>query len=256
MNSEYVFYMGEANGAKVPHRQFNRCFPFTVIVYVCKGCYHCEIDGKAVDAKQGETLIVPPYKYHHIWMNESGCLNWAHITMSVNGHELTAESIIPYKLTGDISIKAGEYLKKLVFANESDDSKLKTVKIQKYIASLYDIILSAGTESKTSKKLADIKTIMEKCPGEKYTVEYFAQLAGTSVRSFENHFKKEYGITPIKYLNDCKIKYATYLLASGKKVVEVAEITGYYDAYHFSKQFKKIIGIPPSEYARTHTIDV
>ena len=38
------------------------------------------------------------------------------------------------------------------------------------------------------------------------------------------------------------------------RVCEVAEQTGYYDAYHFSRQFKKIIGVSPSAYAKTHTI--
>ncbi len=256
MNSEYVFHLGEAYVKKVPHKQFDRCFPFTVMVYVCKGKYHCRINEKDIVINEGETLIVSPNRYHHIWMDEGGVLNWAHITLSVNGKELTDGYDIPDKITGDISKKAGEYLAKLSSANENKDENRKAALTQKYIAGLYDIILSVSTKLKTAKRLDKIKTLIEKRPGDKYTAKYLAELAGISVRNLENQFKTEYGITPLKYLNECRIKYAAFLLASGKKVCETAEMTGYYDAYHFSKQFKKIMGISPSEYAKTHTVDV
>ena len=255
MNSEYVFHLGEAYGEKVPHKQFDRCFPFTVMVYVCRGKYHCRINEKDIVINEGETLIVPPNRYHHIWMDEGGVLNWAHITLSVNGKELTDGYDIPNKITGDISKRAGEYLEKLSGAALISDENRKGALTQHYISGLYDIILSVSAKHKTSKKLDSIKALLEKEPGVKYTVNELASIAGISVRSFENQFKKEYGITPIRYLNECKIKYAAYLLASGKRVNEVSELTGFYDAYHFSRQFKKIMGVSPSEYAKTHTVD-
>ncbi len=255
MNSEYVFHLGETAAEKTPHKQFDRCFPFTVMVYVCKGKYHCRINEKNIDINEGETLIVPPNIYHHIWMDDCGTLNWAHITLSANGKELTDGYDIPCKITGLISKRAGEYLEKLSLAALIKDENRKSALMQHYISGLYDIILSVSVKHKGTKKLDGIKTLMEKQPWADYTIASLAKVAGISVRSLENNFKKEYGITPIKYLCKCKIKYASFLLASGRKVTETAELTGYYDAYHFSKQFKKIMGVSPSEYARTHTID-
>lgn len=256
MNSEFFYHLGEAAAEKTPHKQFDRCFPFTVMVYVIKGHYRCRINEKNIDVSEGETLIVPPNTYHHIWMDDCGTLNWAHITLSVNDRELTDSYDIPNKITGEISRRSGEYLAKLYYANGNKDENRKAVQLQQYISGLYDIILSVSTQHKTEKKLDGIKTLIEKRPWDNYTVKDLAGIAGISVRSLENNFKKEYGITPFRYLNECRIKYAAFLLASGRKVNETAEQTGFYDAYHFSKQFKKIMGVSPSEYAGTHTVDV
>ena len=44
------------------------------------------------------------------------------------------------------------------------------------------------------------------------------------------------------------MKIAKYLLQGGDKVYEVAEKLGFYDAYHFSKVFKKHFNKSPSEF--------
>lgn len=60
-------------------------------------------------------------------------------------------------------------------------------------------------------------------------------------------FKKELGISPTKFLNQCKIYQTCRLLREdGLSVKECAVRLGFYDEFHFSKTFKKVMGIPPS----------
>lgn len=52
-----------------------------------------------------------------------------------------------------------------------------------------------------------------------------------------------------EYINSCKIKESKKLLEEGNlKVYEIAEMLGFESAFYFSKVFKKLEGIAPTEY--------
>lgn len=63
-------------------------------------------------------------------------------------------------------------------------------------------------------------------------------------------FKQEIGISPGVYRINKKLEKARELLTSKQyKVYQVAEMLGYPDAYSFSKQFSRFVGISPKDYA-------
>jgi len=60
-------------------------------------------------------------------------------------------------------------------------------------------------------------------------------------------FKKELNSTPTQQVHRAKIFRAyTCLTHDGLSVKETADKLGFYDEFHFSKIFKRIIGLPPS----------
>jgi len=81
--------------------------------------------------------------------------------------------------------------------------------------------------------------------------EIAARLSYGSVQYFSRQFKKEMGMSPIKYRDVIRIDKAKSLLTSELfNVTEVAEELGFCDIYHFSKEFKKYTGISPLEYKK------
>jgi len=60
-------------------------------------------------------------------------------------------------------------------------------------------------------------------------------------------FKRELGVTPVEFLNRLRVEKATVLLRSGTSVKDAAEAVGFSDAFYFSKVFKRIRGVSPSE---------
>jgi AraC-like DNA-binding protein len=65
-------------------------------------------------------------------------------------------------------------------------------------------------------------------------------------------FKRFADETPLKLLTRLKMTRAAELLGKGDLLVkQVAEQTGYADAYHFSRVFKRVYGIPPETFIRT-----
>lgn len=65
-------------------------------------------------------------------------------------------------------------------------------------------------------------------------------------------FKKAYGVTPMKYRENCRMEYARKLLESGDLPTrKIAEKLGYFDEIYFSRVFKKCFGITPATYRKT-----
>ena len=66
---------------------------------------------------------------------------------------------------------------------------------------------------------------------------------------FRKIFKKEYGISPQRYIITLRIQNAVGLISTGYySLKDVAYMSGYNDYKYFSVEFKKEMGISPSEY--------
>ena len=64
-------------------------------------------------------------------------------------------------------------------------------------------------------------------------------------------FKKNLGMTATEYFYREKLRYATELMENtGLNLTEIADFLGFCDVFHFSRLFKKYIGVSPSEYKK------
>lgn len=62
-------------------------------------------------------------------------------------------------------------------------------------------------------------------------------------------FKKNMGISVMNYYKKIKIERSkTLLLSSNKSIMEISTLLGFCDQCHFTKIFKNIVGITPTEY--------
>ncbi|MBE6572545.1 MAG: helix-turn-helix transcriptional regulator [Ruminococcaceae bacterium] len=94
-----------------------------------------------------------------------------------------------------------------------------------------------------------IDLIHEKYSSDHLTVSKLAQACDISPEYFRMLFRRNFGISPIKYINDLKLTRAKELLLSGMySVATAAEMAGYSDISYFSREFRKNVGVPPSEY--------
>lgn len=94
--------------------------------------------------------------------------------------------------------------------------------------------------------------ILENYADPNITNDYLASLCSISTVYFRRCFEAVFGVSPIRYLHDCRTKKAKDILGSDFESIEqVAESVGYNSVYHFSKMFKTYTGMSPSEYARS-----
>jgi AraC-like DNA-binding protein len=72
-----------------------------------------------------------------------------------------------------------------------------------------------------------------------------------SARSFHQHFKAVTGTTPLQFQKDLRLIAARALLAGERQSVsEAAYAVGYESPTHFSRDFRRRFGRPPSRDAR------
>ncbi len=123
--------------------------------------------------------------------------------------------------------------------------------------SLYDIVIRMIAEndrgyhpSKNSEKLAPaLEAIKERFADNSLTVAELASLCGMSEVYFRKLFEAQFNLSPKDYLIRMRMKYAKSLLASGQFTVsKIAELCGYAEPCHFSREFSKFFGVAPSRY--------
>ena len=89
---------------------------------------------------------------------------------------------------------------------------------------------------------------MESNFSESITLDDLSKLSGLNKYTLLRNFTKQRGITPYQYLETIRISEAKKLLERGADPLAAAMQTGFADQSHFTKFFKKLIGLTPKQY--------
>lgn len=99
--------------------------------------------------------------------------------------------------------------------------------------------------------LEHIHSLMQARAHEQLDLDTLAEAANLSKFHFIKKYKELTGTTPINHFIHLKIERACHLLdVTTTSINEISFAVGYEDAYYFSRIFKKIMGISPSQYRR------
>ena len=100
-----------------------------------------------------------------------------------------------------------------------------------------------------NKRIAIIHEYLMNNYREEIDLKRLAALVNLAEGSLCRFFKMNMGMTVFEYLNQIKIEFACKLLMDNDlSVMEVCLDSGFNNLSHFNKQFRKITGLPPSEY--------
>ena len=76
-------------------------------------------------------------------------------------------------------------------------------------------------------------------------------MAGVSRFHFARQFRVRTGESPMGYLMRTRVERAkTRLRDSQTRVIDIAAEFGFADQSHFGRTFRRLVGMPPSAYAR------
>ena len=85
----------------------------------------------------------------------------------------------------------------------------------------------------------------------KITLDIISQRFHISPSYFSREFKRRTGVCFTDYLAECRFSYAKKLLRNGNSVIDACLESGFTGVRNFTKRFKKLYGVTPSEYAKT-----
>jgi AraC-like DNA-binding protein len=96
---------------------------------------------------------------------------------------------------------------------------------------------------------ADLRDLLDERLFERTTLGQAGERLGASTSHLVRSFTGTFGIAPHQYVTARRIEAARKRLLDGEPIALVAATVGFYDQAHFSRQFKRHVGIPPGRYA-------
>jgi AraC-like DNA-binding protein len=167
---------------------------------------------------------------------------------------LTAKSSIEDQIEG-IESGAEAYILKpfnMVFVRAVIDNLLKQRQLiySKYVHNNENGNSDIKITSKDEKFLNDInQLIYEKYSDPEFNIEKLVENTYVSRTVFYHKIKSLTGLTPIDFLRQKRLQIASQLIIhSDYNISEIALISGFNDVKNFSRRFKEIYKMTPSQY--------
>ncbi|MGH7213434.1 MAG: helix-turn-helix domain-containing protein [Tepidisphaeraceae bacterium] len=115
---------------------------------------------------------------------------------------------------------------------------------------------NGSSRHRTQVRLERALAFTEAHFNEKLSAAQLAEVAGLSASHFNRLFHGWTGYSPIEYLRRLRVDKARKLLADvDLSIKEIAHRCGFDDAYHFSKVFRQVDGLPPTRFRESLLTD-
>lgn len=114
-------------------------------------------------------------------------------------------------------------------------------------------LIEAIEDTKEKSFRFTFNEIVKENQGYLLSLDELASLMNMSKSTLERTMKQEFGYSVIDYCNQVRLRYACqYLRLTDAPLQEISERLGYHDNSHFSRSFKKHLGITPSHYRQEY----
>lgn len=240
---------------------------FVVIVFCLHGECLCQHNNDIITLKNSEynILLLPKGKFQFSFCTKNSETILIYLEKEFFFRHLPEEylsdikNIDALKTAFPNSLYISPKLRSVI--NDIDSCELnghlKNLYIRAKIIELLILQLAQYEEEKTVpgglkpaevEKMIIVKDLIDKNPDESYTLTYLARIAGTNEQYLKKHFKMLFGHTVFGYIQECKMQKAKEMLLTGDyRISDIAELTGYKHATHFTSAFKKFFGYLPQE---------
>lgn len=227
------------------------------LIYIAKGSYIFKIDGIEQRVSEGNAVVYMPYELQQ-YGAESGVdteMYWTHMT-GYNCREILSEagmdkSGVYYVGSNDkFSLLYKWTIKELQLKREGY-LELATgyfKQILRLMARNYNSI----SENQSEAHLAESAMIyFYRHFSENISIDDYAKSKQITPCWFRRCFKKRTGVSPQQFINDIRLSHAReLLLMTDFKISEVAERSGYENAFYFSRIFSKNTGCSPQQFRK------
>lgn len=235
----------------------NHFHDYYVIGYIEDGKRKLTCKGNQYILESGDLTLFNPRDPHTCDQVDGRPLDYRCLNISVEAMERITREILGEPFTVRLKepvVRKGELavpLKEIHTMIMQDETAF--VKEEAFLLFMQQLIEEQGElnpvpQRKTPLKLDQICRYLEDHFTEAITLEELSDIAGVSKYHLIREFSKEQGITPYQYLETIRIGEAKKLLEQGETTLETAFRTGFVDQSHFTRFFKRLIGLTPGQY--------
>ena len=134
----------------------------------------------------------------------------------------------------------------------SETSTLKEIH-SFYKGKLMLLLTDSGSENSKRIILQVQRYIEDHYSDAALSVKEISKAVYLSPNYMSNLFKRETGASLVEYIRDIRIRHSISLLRDDSlKLYHIALKVGFTDANYYTKMFKKVLGVTPSEYKEHH----
>ena len=256
-----LLYLQETGSltAKKPHISRRENLPSYLFFIVESGHGTVNYNGEAFTLYSGDCIFIDCIKsYSHQSSPDPWTLKWVHfngsamdgiykkfITRSEKPTFHTYDNVIFTKILSDL------------YDTAKSDSSVRDMKISEILSALLTQIMTQvycreeqfNTQCKLN--IAEVKTYIDIRFPEKITLDELSAKFYINKFYLTRIFKKEYGISIMSYVMQKRITKAKEMLRfTDKTHKEIGIEVGISEPYYFSRIFKQLEGISPSEYRK------
>ncbi len=245
---------------------------FWEFVYADKGELTVYADTEVHTLKQGSIIFHKPNEWHNVYANGDVAANVAIISFScdspamhffenkiltVGQEQKTILSKILSEYTGAFSTPLGDpYTKKLIRKQEQPFGAEQLIKqyIIEFLISFLrrsqpDVQRSLMNINRESALVNMVVNYMLDHISKTITIRELVKYTGSNKTTIATVFKNRHNMSVMEYFISLKIDLAKkYLREANYNVSQIAELLGYSGIHYFSRQFKKVTGMSPTEY--------
>ncbi|MBE7037483.1 MAG: helix-turn-helix domain-containing protein [Ruminococcaceae bacterium] len=246
---------------------------FWELVYTDKGTITVFSDDKSYTLKQGNIVFHKPNEWHNIHSDSKEATNVAIVSfecmspamkyfenkiLSAGQDQKTIMSKIISEYTGAFSTPLDNpYTNHLV--RKQNPTIGSEQLIRQYIAELLISFLrdvspihqrSQMSINRESSLVNMVVNYMLDHITENISIYDLVKYTGSNKTTISSVFKNTFGMSVMEYFINLKIDMAKkYLREDNYNISQISEILGYSGIHYFSRQFKKVTGMSPSEYS-------
>ncbi|WP_314590009.1 AraC family transcriptional regulator [Paenibacillus terrigena] len=265
--NHYYFHIHYCNGRKLKDtrrllRPITRTLQHHELAFVTGGNGSVVIGGRKYPAQAGMLFYIAPGVLHSFEPDTEAPPNfltvhfsYAWVTFNDTRLDITNEApmlVLPSGQALKDYYQVEDIFKKLV---DTWNAKLlgyefmtKTL-LQQLLIAIWQNTRKQDRNYAISHKVDKIIDYMRQHISKKITLTELSDMVQLSSTYISKAFKGITGYSIIEYFNKMKIDQAKELILEGdKKIKEVAEAVGFTDEFYFSRIFKRMEGMSPSEF--------
>jgi AraC-like DNA-binding protein len=258
-NIHFEYVGGASSRVGYPHTTGWRVLPFLMVAQINYAGL-VELKGeRPTKARPGEAVIVSPGQLHNLTKQAPGvgCSRWAHIQCEIfPGISLFHLVRPPLIVKGIRARKIGRICQDLGKISTGEPSLSRLLHKQALGWALISTLLGSITLQEDhlalirhATRLSPVLAYIEEHLAEPIRHDLLARTASLSPSRFHFLFRSALGAAPYEYVQKLRLRKAQQLLIrTDKPVSEIGREVGHPDPFHFSRIFRRNLGMSPMKY--------
>ncbi len=263
-NLRFEYESGESTLVKYPHTTGWRILPVLVVAQLNYAATAEFKESKTVRVEAGQTVSLAPGLAHNLTRTTRGTSysHWSHVQCEVfPGVPLFYLVEPPLIIRGSQSRKIGRINHELGEISAGKRSLTSLLKRQALGWELISTLLQsvAFNEDRLdlirhASRLTPVLAYIEENLAKPISHDLLARTSCLSPSRFHFLFRSALGSAPYEYVQKMRLKKAQELLIrTDKSIAEIGREVGHPDPYHFSRTFRRNVGLSPANYRKQMT---